>query len=338
MDRISAHLDRGWDLLLKGDARGARRSAKKVLDLDPDSPDALTLLGAIANADGHPEQAIELFERAADLDEGYIDPLLHAAETYLYPLEDHARALGLAERALAIAEDDHEKADALLLKADVLLGRDAEGDEEEARLVLADVPDDLEDAELHLRAGQLCLDVGDLRTAERHLRAALDREPRLADAWHALGMLHEERGETRQMIKAWTQVRDLDLREARPAWGIGRPEFERLIGQGFDELPERIRALLANVPLIAADYPEADLVAEGTDPRLLGFFSGVPYPEKSNVGGVPHLDCIFLYQRNIERLARTRETVIDEVATTLRHETGHFFGLSEEELEEMGLG
>ena len=81
-----------------------------------------------------------------------------------------------------------------------------------------------------------------------------------------------------------------------------------------------------------------ELVAEGSDPRMMGFFSGVPYPEKGAMGGAPHLDCVFLYQRNIERACRTVEEVEEEIRTTLIHETGHFFGLSEEELEEMGLG
>mgnify|MGYP001602101261 FL=1 len=65
----------------------------------------------------------------------------------------------------------------------------------------------------------------------------------------------------------------------------------------------------------------------------------MPYPEKSSVtGAIPHLDAIHLYQRNIERVCRSRDEVASEIRTTVLHETGHFFGLSEEDLEEMGLG
>ena len=81
------------------------------------------------------------------------------------------------------------------------------------------------------------------------------------------------------------------------------------------------------------------MVAEGCDPRMMGFFSGVPYPEKGTLDGTPpSLDTVFLYQRNIERYARSVDEVEEEIRKTLLHETGHFFGLSEEELEEMGLG
>ena len=131
----------------------------------------------------------------------------------------------------------------------------------------------------------------------------------------------------------------VDLEEPPPAWALSQDEFEAIAEAALAELPERIRAHLENVPILAADYPAVEIVAEGADPRMMGFFSGVPYPEKSNIAGaVPHLDCVFLYKRSIERASRTREEVTREVRTTLLHETGHFFGLSEEELEEMGLG
>ncbi len=52
LDAITAHLDRGWDLVQKGDLARADLSARRVLELDGDSPEAHTLLGAIAAARG----------------------------------------------------------------------------------------------------------------------------------------------------------------------------------------------------------------------------------------------------------------------------------------------
>ena len=48
MDQFSAHLDRGWDLVQKGDTRGAEASARRALELDPNSPEAHNLLGFVA--------------------------------------------------------------------------------------------------------------------------------------------------------------------------------------------------------------------------------------------------------------------------------------------------
>ena len=60
-------------------------------------------------------------------------------------------------------------------------------------------------------------------------------------------------------------------------------------------------------------------------------------PEHWLSGQPPHLECVLLFKRNIERDARTVEEVDQEIRTTLLHETGHFFGLDEEDLEGLGL-
>jgi predicted Zn-dependent protease with MMP-like domain len=46
---------------------------------------------------------------------------------------------------------------------------------------------------------------------------------------------------------------------------------------------------------------------------------------------------IVLYQRNLERAARDRRELVEEIRATLLHEVGHFLGLDEEELWQRGL-
>jgi predicted Zn-dependent protease with MMP-like domain len=46
---------------------------------------------------------------------------------------------------------------------------------------------------------------------------------------------------------------------------------------------------------------------------------------------------IVLYQRNLERAARSREELVQEIGVTLVHEVGHFLGLDEDQLWERGL-
>ena len=59
MDQFSAHLDRGWDLVQRGDTRGAEASARRALEIDPQSPEAFNLLGYVAALEGDPSEAIE---------------------------------------------------------------------------------------------------------------------------------------------------------------------------------------------------------------------------------------------------------------------------------------
>lgn len=336
MDEITAHLDRGWDLLQRGDSEGAQMAARQVLRLDADSPEGYTLQGAIHAAAGRTDEAIASYERAMELDPEYVDPLLYAAETYLWPLEQFEDAVRLCEQALDVAEEEDEFIDAVLLKAEA---EEAMGDADAARDTLGELPPvDFPEVTYHQRAARTLLDIGEVAEAEYHYGRALERDPSETDAQHGLGLCAEARGDTAAMVKAFLQVRERDLREPPAPWGVSPDRFEELCTDVLRNLPERVRLLLENVPIVAADYPSEELVRDGQDPRMLGFFNGVPYPEKSTVGGVPHLDGIYLYQRNIERVARTPQDVEDEIVKTVLHETGHFFGLSEDDLHNMGLG
>lgn len=336
MDPVSAHIDRGWDLIAKGDLVAAEVSARRVLEMDGSAPEAHTLLGAIASARGDAEEALEHYKRAMDLDPEYVDPVLYAAELYLGPLDDLDKAKKLAEQALDLAEEEDEFVDALLLKAEICIGGD---DEEEAAATLEDLPDvALPEPSYELRAGHVWLELGELDRAERHLRRAVEGDAELADAWYDLGLVHEERGQTDERIRIMQKVRELDLAEPELAWSFPDAEFDRIVEDALAELPERARKLIENVPIQIDDYPNAELVGEGLDPRSLGVFSGVPLGEKSTLGAVPQLDVIVLFGRNIHRVAHTPDEARDEIRITLLHETGHFFGLEEDDLDEIGLG
>src|SRR6266568_2495797 len=75
-DPLAEHLDRGWDLLKQNDLAGARISAQAAQALDPRSPEALTLLGAVAAAEGDEAAALALYRRAMQLDPEYVAPML----------------------------------------------------------------------------------------------------------------------------------------------------------------------------------------------------------------------------------------------------------------------
>ncbi len=79
MDRLSAHLDRGWELVTQGDLNGAMASAEQTLELDGDSPDAHNLIGYIHAANGNLDLALDHYRQAIELDEHYLEAMLNAA-------------------------------------------------------------------------------------------------------------------------------------------------------------------------------------------------------------------------------------------------------------------
>ena len=69
---------------------------------------------------------------------------------------------------------------------------------------------------------------------------------------------------------------------------------------------------------------------------LLGLYCGQPLTDRSVSQPVRWPDRILLYQRNVERICRTRAEVVEQVRITVLHELGHHFGLEEDDLEELG--
>jgi predicted Zn-dependent protease with MMP-like domain/Flp pilus assembly protein TadD len=335
-NEITAHLERGWSLAESGDMRGAAGSAYAALDLDAESSDAYLLLGVVACSEGDPHEGLEFFRKAMSLDPEYIEPMLEAAETLAFRLpEDEAdldEAHDLCDEALALAEErSPEWVDALLLHVELklLLGEEEGATREAARLRELEPTD----ASVALRAARLLIDLEDLDAAERLLGRARSLDPDSADVLHATGLLHEAQGEREQSIAAWSRVVELDRQVPSPAWAMSEEEFAETAEQALGALPEALRTRLANVPLLVEDFPAPAQLAEGLDPRSLGLFDGVPYGDQSGSGATPQLSRIYLYRRTIERAVSSREQLVEEIERTLFHETGHFFAITDEELE-----
>ena len=102
--------------------------------------------------------------------------------------------------------------------------------------------------------------------------------------------------------------------------------------QALGDLPAPFRERLTNVAIIVEDLPPPGLQNRGI---LLGLFHGIPRTEKSVFYSAPP-DHIFLYQENIEAISRSDADVRRQIRDTLLHEVGHYFGLSEEELRNLG--
>jgi predicted Zn-dependent protease with MMP-like domain/Flp pilus assembly protein TadD len=334
-------IERGWQLLEAGDLAGAEAALQRAERSDPDDAEVLCLAGAVASARGEIDVALELLARAAELDPAYAHPLLQAGELELYSRGDPAAAIELATRALALAQGDEERADVLLLRAEAELQlEDEEAGTSAAAASMTLVAElEIQDPVLLTRAGQAYLDLDRADEAERRFLAAIEEDPAQADAYHGLGILYERRGDRDAMIRAWVDARRLDELAPPPPWHMTNEQFEQVAEEAMAELPPEVLARLENVPVLIEDLPAVHLIQEGYDPRLLGLFSGVPLPDKSHVTSqVAIIDAVHLYQKNLERQSADREQLREEIRITVLHETAHFFGLEDDDLDQMGLG
>lgn len=115
-----------------------------------------------------------------------------------------------------------------------------------------------------------------------------------------------------------------------------RRAFERLVAEAIQTIPERFRREIQNLAIIVEDEPDEALLAEmEIDPpdTLLGLYSGTPLTERRWDHGNALPDRITLFQGPIEDASEDEDDLVVAIGETLIHELGHYFGMSEEEIE-----
>ena len=104
--------------------------------------------------------------------------------------------------------------------------------------------------------------------------------------------------------------------------------FDDVVRSALDALPPHIAAALRNVAVVVEDEnPE--------DPDLYGLFEGVPLTEGGPAPGeLPNR--IAIYRHPLEADFPDADELREEIRITVLHELGHYFGLDEDRLSELG--
>jgi predicted Zn-dependent protease with MMP-like domain len=115
---------------------------------------------------------------------------------------------------------------------------------------------------------------------------------------------------------------------------LDRAKFEELVGEAVAGLPKFFGERLENIAIIVEDYPGPEVRGRFRG-RVLGLYHGVPRPKRTVWAQYPSPDLIYIYQRNIEAICRTAEEIKAQVRETVIHEIGHYFGLTDTEMERL---
>ena len=113
--------------------------------------------------------------------------------------------------------------------------------------------------------------------------------------------------------------------------GRSTEEFERIALEELDRLPDEIVGRLENVVFVIEDEPE-----DGEN--LLGRYEGVDLTERDRYGYGELPDRIVLYRLPLQEATDSEEELRAEIRTTLIHEIGHFHGLDDDQLHQLGWG
>lgn len=121
---------------------------------------------------------------------------------------------------------------------------------------------------------------------------------------------------------------------------MDRRRFLGLVRRALADLPAPYRNWLANVDVVVERRPRRQQLSEaGLDAHgvLFGLYEGIPLTQRSADYGLVLPDKITIFQEPLEQEFRGEAELVAEVRRTVLHELAHYFGMSDEELERLGL-
>lgn len=127
----------------------------------------------------------------------------------------------------------------------------------------------------------------------------------------------------------------------RTGSGLERSEFRLLVREAVALIPQELLQRVHNVDIVIERRPTAmDRKAAGLGPGrlLLGLYHGIPITRRGENYNLVAPDKISIYQESIEAICETDEEIREQVRKTVLHELGHYFGIDDDRLHELGMG
>ena len=117
-------------------------------------------------------------------------------------------------------------------------------------------------------------------------------------------------------------------------------DIRKEVARVLDRLPKKFRGQLRNVEIVVEARPSKELLrAEGLDPRedtLYGIYQGVPLPDRSALDPPLLPDKITIFAEPLLEDFPDPDELREEIRLTVVHEIAHYFGMEEEEIEDLG--
>jgi predicted Zn-dependent protease with MMP-like domain len=114
------------------------------------------------------------------------------------------------------------------------------------------------------------------------------------------------------------------------ALSVTPERFEELVDAALAEIPEKLFDQVENCALIIEEEAPPELG------DVLGFYDGTPLSNRDSqyFGVLP--DRILIFRGPLLRMARNEKDLIEQVRITVLHEVAHFFGIDDDELDDLG--
>jgi predicted Zn-dependent protease with MMP-like domain len=117
---------------------------------------------------------------------------------------------------------------------------------------------------------------------------------------------------------------------------VSEERFEAFVADALDSIPDEFADQMENIAVIVEEWPTGEQLA-GRRGTLLGLYEGIDLPGRSPIGYTGVMpDRITIFRGPLCELARDEHDLAHQVRVTVLHEVGHYFGLDDERLHELG--
>lgn len=117
---------------------------------------------------------------------------------------------------------------------------------------------------------------------------------------------------------------------------VNLEEFEALVSEAIDLIPDELAKHMDNVAVVVQDWPSA-AQQQPHSGMLLGLYEGISLTNRSPMSYAAVMpDRITIFRGAHLRIAGSIEALRQRIAVTVVHEIGHHFGISDERLHELG--
>lgn len=118
---------------------------------------------------------------------------------------------------------------------------------------------------------------------------------------------------------------------------ISQKEFEKLVSEAIDGIPELYQKYLQNMAFIVEDEPSPEQRQQlhlGPDGLLFGLYEGVPLPARQ---GTTKLlpDKITLFKKPLEAVSTSKKELREQIRHTIWHEVAHYYGLDHDRINHL---
>lgn len=113
---------------------------------------------------------------------------------------------------------------------------------------------------------------------------------------------------------------------------LKREEFEKIVEEGINAIPEKFLRKLSNVAIVIADNPTPEQKKKlkiGPNWALFGLYEGISQSARGANYTWVLPDKITIFQKPIEEDADNDEEIREIVKNTVWHEIAHHFGMDE---------